>query len=268
MGGRWCSARAAGALRETRSRRGVLRASCAADAGVDELRSPDRLTSKRRRPERLASATSHGAPRTSRSATDGCGSRGSIDLLRIADASPDSDARRRALAYQAVLDVERARQAASRPAAAATRKDRGMVEPTDPAGVGDEPGRREAHVELPVARGEIPDRGGNEAPRREVTGWQRDPCAGVCRIGHQPAGGPGVEYRVTGFAPPHTVDDGLAVVLAVGFPIRGLDVAGHRLVARRTGRRRPAPPARQHRRRNRRKNDGRLLPRGRSAPAR
>jgi transcriptional regulator with XRE-family HTH domain len=34
---------------------------------------------------------------------------GLLDLLRIADASPDPDARRHALAYQAVLDVQRAR---------------------------------------------------------------------------------------------------------------------------------------------------------------
>ncbi len=33
---------------------------------------------------------------------------GLLDLLRIADASPDPGARRRALAYQAVLDVQRA----------------------------------------------------------------------------------------------------------------------------------------------------------------
>lgn len=33
---------------------------------------------------------------------------GLLDLLRIADASPDPDARRHALAYQAVLDVQRA----------------------------------------------------------------------------------------------------------------------------------------------------------------
>jgi hypothetical protein len=43
---------------------------------------------------------------------------GLLDLLRIADASPDPDARRRALAYQAVLDVQRAQgepQPAGRP---------------------------------------------------------------------------------------------------------------------------------------------------------
>jgi transcriptional regulator with XRE-family HTH domain len=34
---------------------------------------------------------------------------GLLDLLRIADASPDPDARRQALAYRAVLDVQRAR---------------------------------------------------------------------------------------------------------------------------------------------------------------
>jgi hypothetical protein len=32
------------------------------------------------------------------------------DLLRIADASPDLDARRQALAYQAVLDVQSAKR--------------------------------------------------------------------------------------------------------------------------------------------------------------
>jgi hypothetical protein len=38
---------------------------------------------------------------------------GLLDLLRIADASRDLDARRHALAYQAVLDVQRARREAS-----------------------------------------------------------------------------------------------------------------------------------------------------------
>jgi transcriptional regulator with XRE-family HTH domain len=44
------------------------------------------------------------------------------DLLRIADASPDPDSRRQALAYQAVLDVQRARLEAS------TADDRGDEE--------------------------------------------------------------------------------------------------------------------------------------------
>ena len=35
---------------------------------------------------------------------------GLLDLLRIADASPDADARRHSLAYRAVLDVQRARE--------------------------------------------------------------------------------------------------------------------------------------------------------------
>lgn len=34
---------------------------------------------------------------------------GLLDLLRIADASPDADARRHALAYRAVIDVQRAK---------------------------------------------------------------------------------------------------------------------------------------------------------------
>ena len=37
------------------------------------------------------------------------------DLLRIADASPDPDSRRQALAYQAVLDVQHARLHAGAP---------------------------------------------------------------------------------------------------------------------------------------------------------
>lgn len=48
---------------------------------------------------------------------------GLLDLLRIADASPDGDARRHALAYQAVLDVQRA-QGDQRPAAGRTDEER------------------------------------------------------------------------------------------------------------------------------------------------
>lgn len=40
---------------------------------------------------------------------------GLLDLLRIADASPHSDARRHALAYRAVLNVQRARRSARSP---------------------------------------------------------------------------------------------------------------------------------------------------------
>lgn len=48
---------------------------------------------------------------------------GLVDLLRIADASPDRDARRHALAYQAVLDVQRA-QGEARPADGRTDEER------------------------------------------------------------------------------------------------------------------------------------------------
>jgi len=49
---------------------------------------------------------------------DGGGVRvaGLRDLLRIADASPHPDARRQALAYRAVLDVQRARHESKRQA--------------------------------------------------------------------------------------------------------------------------------------------------------
>lgn len=48
-----------------------------------------------------------------------------LDLLRIADASPDPDARRHALAYQAVLDVQRARE---EPRPVDDRSDRQKIE--------------------------------------------------------------------------------------------------------------------------------------------
>jgi hypothetical protein len=48
---------------------------------------------------------------------------GLLDLLRIADASPDRDARRHALAYGAVLDVQRA-QAGLAPAGGRTDEER------------------------------------------------------------------------------------------------------------------------------------------------
>lgn len=48
---------------------------------------------------------------------------GLLDLLRIADASPDPDARRHALAYQAVLDVQHA-QGEPRPAVRPTDEER------------------------------------------------------------------------------------------------------------------------------------------------
>jgi hypothetical protein len=48
---------------------------------------------------------------------------GLLDLLRIADASPGPEARRHALAYRAVLDVQRARAAArGRPTAGAEER--------------------------------------------------------------------------------------------------------------------------------------------------
>jgi transcriptional regulator with XRE-family HTH domain len=50
---------------------------------------------------------------------------GLLDLLRIADASPDAAARRHALAYQAVLDVQRAR---AEPKPVDVRSDRQKIE--------------------------------------------------------------------------------------------------------------------------------------------
>jgi transcriptional regulator with XRE-family HTH domain len=47
-----------------------------------------------------------------------------LDLLRIADASADRDARRRALALRALLDVQRARRAASRRSRARSDEER------------------------------------------------------------------------------------------------------------------------------------------------
>jgi hypothetical protein len=52
---------------------------------------------------------------------------------------------------------------------------------------GREAARGEAEVKLAVSRRQVPDGGGEEAPRCEVVGWERHPGGRVGRIGDEAA---------------------------------------------------------------------------------
>jgi hypothetical protein len=56
-------------------------------------------------------------------------------------------------------------------------------------GLRSRPGSRsgEAEVKLAVSRRQVPDGGGEEAPRCEVVGWERHPGGRVGRIGDEAA---------------------------------------------------------------------------------
>jgi hypothetical protein len=61
--------------------------------------------------------------------------------------------------------------------------------PREALGLRSRPGSRsgEAEVKLAVSRRQVPDGGGEEAPRCEVVGWERHPGGRVGRIGDEAA---------------------------------------------------------------------------------